>query len=106
MASSIIQKSLQGDLNTLSARAGWKYRNESESGPYSFTTLNGYGALLVITQYDLWFVHYDGNGTHVYNVTNKDTAHGITATYNPNTRGMVISPVSGVSIWGGITVYQ
>lgn len=107
MANSIIQKSLQGDLNTLSARAGQRYYDSAAKATYAFKTINGYGLLLVLTQYDVLAIKYDANGAQCHKITNLQTDRTFTATFNQSTNDMVLTCNNDTgTVWGGIVVYQ
>ena len=82
----------------------YRYRDATEKTTYKVKTVNLYGMALVMTQYNLWAVHYDGNGTNVVNITNFPNAHTLTATYNTDNQELTLTDIS--TIWGGITVYQ
>jgi hypothetical protein len=106
MASSIIKKSLQGDLNTLSARAGRRYSDEEEKKTYTFPVIRGYGSVLVLTQYGLWAVHYDGTGAQIGKIfTFSDGHQFVSASFDGSSRTISISDNSD-NLWGGIVVYQ
>lgn len=80
----------------------YRYRDATEKTTYKVKTVNLYGMALVMTQYNLWAVHYDNNGTYVVNITNLPNQHTLTATYD----GTELTLTDNATLWGGITVYQ